>query len=504
MKEKKSKDKSRVSNRISTGIEGLDTILGGGFPCHHFYLIEGDSGTGKTTLALQFLLEGKQRGENVLYIGLSENKAELDEVAASHGWSLDGIAIYELRAIEDSSRPENQYTVFHPADVELSKATEQVSDQVERLQPTRVVLDPLSELRLLAVDSLPYRRQILAFKQFFAGRRCTVLMVYDFNGHGGSQLRSIAHGVVQLERLNADYGAARRRLEVVKMRGVQFSGGYHDFVIVRGGIKVFPRLIAAEYQKEYKQEAVQSGMPELDQLLGGGIDRGTSTLVMGAAGSGKSTLATQYAVACADRGEHVVCYIFEESRNTFLIRGTGLGMNLESHVKTGRIVVQQVDPGELTPGEFAYQVRDAVEHRQARVVVIDSLNGYLNAMPNERALLIQMHELLTYLNQQGVLTLLVLAQHGIVGDPVQVLIEMSYLADTIILLRYFEASGAVKRAISVVKKRTGSHESIIREYRIGTKGLHLGQPLHEFHGVLTGVPTYTGKPGYLFEKESDT
>lgn len=485
-------------NRMATGNEGLDIVLNGGFPINRLYLVEGDPGTGKTTLALQFLREGARRGEPVLYVTLSETKEELTVVAASHGWQLDGVSIYELVPPEESLKTETQYTIFHPSEVELGDTTKAVLEEVERLQPRRVVFDSLSEMRLLARDPLRYRRQILALKQFFAGRQCTVLLLDDRTSTDGDlQVQSIAHGVLMLEQLAMEYGAERRRLRVVKLRGSRYRGGFHDFNIETGGIDVYPRLVAAEHRQTFEQESISSAVPSLDALLGGGLDRGTSTLVMGPAGCGKSSIAAQFITHAAERGEVAAAFIFDEGVNIHLARAAGLGTDMRSGVESGRIRIQQIDPAELSPGEFAHNVRNAVERNHARVVVIDSLNGYLQAMPDERFLTAQMHELLTYLNQQGVVTLLVMAQHGFMGAQMGTPVDVSYLADTVILLRYFEAAGAVRRAISVVKKRTGFHEDTIRELRLSSKGIMVGAPLSEFHGVLTGVPVYSGKSAAL-------
>ncbi len=479
--------------RMQTGNAGLDRVLEGGFPANRLYLVEGDPGTGKTTLALQFLLEGARRGEPVLYVTLSETKEELTEVADSHGWSLDGIHIYELVPAEESLKTESQYTIFHPSEVELGDTTNAILEEVERIQPRRVVFDSLSEMRLLARDPLRYRRQILALKQFFAGRQCTVLLLDDRTStEGDLQVQSIAHGVLMLEHLAIDYGGERRRLRVVKLRGSRFRGGFHDFNIQTGGIEVFPRLVAAEHRREFAQESISSSVPELDALLGGGLDRGTSTLIMGPAGSGKSSIAAQFVACAARRGELAAVFVFDEGVNIHLARAAGLGIDMREGVKSGRIRIQQIDPAELSPGEFAHRVQQVVERDGARVVVIDSLNGYLQAMPDERFLTAQMHELLTYLNQQGVVTMLVMAQHGFLGAQMASPVDVSYLADTVMLLRYFEAGGAVRRAISVVKKRTGYHEDTIRELRLSSKGIQVGEPLTDFHGVLTGVPVYLG------------
>jgi circadian clock protein KaiC len=480
---------------VPTGIAGLDDILGGGFPPNSLYLIEGDPGSGKTTLGLQFLLEGARRGEPGLYVTLSESKAELDKVALSHGWDLSALRIVELSPAEETLDPDAQLTMFHPSEVELSETTKAILAEVERLQPARVVFDSLSEMRLLAQSALRYRRQVLALKQYFAGRRSTVLFLDDRTSDlRDLQLQSIAHGVVHLEQLAPEYGAERRRLRVMKLRGVQYRGGYHDFVIVPGGLQVFPRLVAAEHQPGFEEEQVKSGIAALDFLLGGGIERGTSTLLMGPAGSGKSSLATQFAIAAAERGERAVLFTFDESARMLLQRARGMGMKLDAHVETGRIKLQQVDPAELPPGQFASHVRAAVEEDDARIVVIDSLNGYLNAMPEEKFLIIQLHELLTYLGQQGVITFLLVAQHGLVSRDMVSPIDASYLADAVLLLRYFETAGELRQALSVVKKRGGRHERTIRELRLTEAGIAIGEPLRSLHGVFTGVPQFLGPP----------
>jgi circadian clock protein KaiC len=478
--------------RISTGAEGLDDILGGGLDPDRLNLCEGRPGTGKTTLALQFLREGARRGEAALYISLSETERELRLVAKRHGWSLDGIEVFELVPPEATLDPGRELTVFHPAEMELTETTQMVFDRVAALNPSRIVFDSLSEMRLLAQNSLRYRRQILALKHFFASRACTVLMLDDMSSQGEDiQLHSIAHGVVLLEQIAVDYGGERRRLRVVKMRGMAFRGGYHDYTIRTGGLEIYPRLVASEHHRPFAEGVVPSGDAGLDAMLGGGLERGTSALLLGAAGVGKSSLALNYAVAAAGRGERAVVYAFDEGQATMVARATALGMPVGAALASGLVRVQQVDPAELSPGEFASLVRTAVEAEGARVVVIDSLNGYLNAMPDERFLLLQMHELLSYLNQSGVLSILVLGQHGLVG-PMQNPVDISYLSDSVLMLRYFEFDGAVRRALSVVKKRSGRHEHTIREFRLGSGGLAVGPPLRDFSGVFTGTPQYTG------------
>jgi circadian clock protein KaiC len=482
--------------RMATGIEGLDGILEGGLPANRLYLIEGEPGAGKTTLALQFLMEGARRGETGLYVTLSETQEELEAVADSHGWSLAGLTIHELVPSGDTLKPDSQYTIFHPSEIELSETTNAVLEEVERINPKRVVFDSLSEMRLLARDPLRYRRQILALKQYFIGRQCTVLLLDDKTSESHDlQLQSIVHGVVSLEHLAIEYGAARRRLRVVKLRGSRFRGGYHDFNLETGGIRIFPRLVAAEHRQRSVGGEVSSDVPELDALLGGGLTRGSSTLIIGPAGSGKSTIGAQFAAAAAARNEKSAVFVFDEITEMYMTRAEGINTDIRGYVDEGLIALQQVDPAELAPGEFAHRVIDAVERDSARVVVIDSLNGYLNAMPEERFLTIQMHELLTYLNQRGIVTLLIMAQHGFLGTSMVSPVDVSYLADTVLMLRYFEAEGAVRRALSVIKKRAGAHEDTIRELAITADGLRVGQPLTRFRGVLTGVPSY-GVPSY--------
>lgn len=485
-----------------TGVPGLDSVMGGGYPSHHMFLVEGDPGTGKTTLALQFLLEGLRRGEKGLYVTLSETAEELRLVAASHGWSLDGIEIFELMPDEDALQPDAQYTVFHPSEVELTTTTQAIFETVERVKPVRVVFDSLSELRLLARDSLRYRRQILGFKHFFAHHRATVLLLDDRTGDAGDpQLRSLAHGVLLLEQLALDYGAERRKVRVVKIRGVLYRGGYHDYTIRTGGLVVFPRLVAAEHHTPYQRGAVLSGVAELDALLGGGLDRGTSSMIMGPAGSGKTVLATQYACAAADRGDRVAFYLFDERLRTFMDRADRLGMALSKHGDAGRILIRQVDPAEVSPGEFAHTIVDATQREGINFIVIDSLNGYLNAMPEERLLDIRLHELLSYLAQRGATTLLTLAQHGMFGSEAGSQAEVSYLPDSLLVLRFFESMGEVRKAISVLKKRSGPHELTIREFQVTNSGVRVGEPLREFQGVLSGVPDYIGQRQPLFTVE---
>jgi circadian clock protein KaiC len=471
-------------------VDGLDDVLGGGLTPRRLYLIEGVPGAGKTTLAMQFLMEGVRQGQPVLLVTLSETYEEIADTAASHGWSLNGIDVHEVIPAESSLQNDEQYTMFHPSEVELSQTTNAILGKVDQLKPRRVVFDSLSELRLLAGTPLRYRRQILALKQYFAGRNCTVLLLDDMaDADRDLQVQSISHGVILLEQLLPEYGTDRRRLRVVKYRGRQYRGGYHDYKIERGGLVVYPRLIAAEHRGKTERSKFASGVAQLDTLLGGGIESGTSTLIIGAPGTGKSSLAAQFASTAADRGQRTAFFNFDESVETFLTRADGLGMPVRQYVESGLISVQPVDPAELSPGEFCSRIRTAVEENNANIVVIDSLNGYLNAMPGERFLVIQLHELFMYLGRQNVATILIAAQQGLIGMLMTSPVDATYLADAVILLRYFEASSEVRQAISVVKKRGGAHERTIREFRLDQGRVHVGPPLRNFHGVLTGVPT---------------
>lgn len=482
--------------RFLTGVEGLDDILAGGLPRDCMYLVQGDPGSGKTTLALQFLLEGKRRGESVFYVTLSESRQELEKVARSHGWSLEGIPLLELSALEEMIRPETQTTVFRPSEVDLRKVTKLLLEEAHRSKPVRVVFDSLSEFRLMAETPLRYRRQLLNLKQEFARLGSTLLLLDDKMDQAGVKadphVLSLSHGVLELEQCPPEYGTTRRRLRMIKLRGSTFREGWHDYTIRRGGLCVFPRLVAAEHFTEFKREPAPSGIAELDGLLGGGLDRGTTALFMGPAGSGKSSLALHYAAKFAEQGQKALVFTFDETLGLMLARARALGLKLDGHIQDGRIQAQQVDSAELSPGEFAGRVRRGVEEG-AKLVVIDSLNGYMNAMPGERYLNNQLHELAAYLNQQGVLTVLVLAQHGLVSAS-EAPVDLSYLADTVLLLRYFEMAGEVKQAVAVIKKRSGRHEKSIREFMMEAgKGIRVGGPLKEFQGILSGQPVYRGR-----------
>src|SRR5688500_937080 len=486
-----------ATERAGTGIAGLDEILGGGLPTNHLYLLDGEPGTGKTTLALQFLLEGVSKGEKGLYVTLSESRAELEGVASSHGWSLDGVEIFEL-AEQGLGQTEDNYTIFHPAEVELQSTVDAVLKTVEDLNPKRIAFDSLSEMRLLAREPLRFRRQILGLKQFFSGRECTVLLIDDKTApEGDLQLHSLAHGVIVLEHVALEYGSERRRLQVTKVRGVHFRGGYHDFRILRGGISVFPRILHDRPRVDLTAKQVLSGSDPLDKMLGGGVACGTSMLITGAAGTGKSVLCTQFARAALSRGEKVLFYLFDERLGTFQLRSDTLDMSVTAERDSGQLTIAQIEPTELSPGEFASQVVRAVEDGGVNMVIIDSLNGYLQSMPEERLLGIQIHELLSFLSNNGVTCLMTLVQHGIFGNPVDEAVDVSYLADTVLLLRYFEVQGSVRQAVSAGKQRSGEHERTIRECRVQKGGMRVGEALHEFQGVLTGVPSYTGSTGPL-------
>ncbi|WP_448661480.1 ATPase domain-containing protein [Sphingomonas sp. CJ20] len=472
-----------------TGVEGLDDILAGGLTRGRVFLLEGSPGTGKTTIATQFLMEGAARGEKCLYVTLSETEDEMRESAASHGWDLSGVELFELVPPESLLDEHQQQSLLYSSDLELGETTRRIFEAFERVQPSRVVLDSLSEVRLLAQSSLRYRRQILALKHFFSTQNATVLMLDDLTAEAADKtVHSVAHGVIRLEELSPEYGPERRRARIIKYRGRRFRGGFHDFVIAPGGVRVFPRLVSAEHKTRFDRAMVKSDSPELDALLGGGIERGSSVLVLGPAGTGKSLLSLTFVASAVARGERAAMFVFDEEVGLFFDRALGLGIDMQAMVDAGSLFIEQVDAAELSPGEFSQRVRSRVEQHDVRTIVIDSLNGFQAAMPEENALILHMHELLQYLNRKGATTFLTVAQHGLVGD-MKAPVDVTYLADTVVLLRYFEAAGRVRRAISVIKKRTGAHEDTIREYRIGRTGVRLGEPLVGFQGVLRGVPS---------------
>ena len=489
-------------SKLKFGVPGLDEILSGGLARGRFFLVQGEPGSGKTTVALQFVLAGAEAGERSLYITLSESEAELRQGAASHRWTLgDDIVVFELIPPESLLDPGQQQSLLYSSDLELGEITNQIFDAVERVKPARVVIDSLSEIRLLAQSSLRYRRQILALKHYLARKGVTVIMLDDLTSEPGDKTaHSVAHGVIHLEELAPAYGAERRRIRILKYRGQKYRGGYHDFIIATGGVNVFPRLVAAEHHTKFARRQLSTGIKEFDALLGGGSDAGSSTLILGPAGTGKSLISIVFAMAAIARGEKVALFIFDEELGLLFNRMKGLGIDLEAARDRGDLTIAQIDAAELSPGEFAHRVRKAVDTEQIKTVVIDSLNGYQAAMPEENSLLLHVHELLQYLNRQGTTTFLTVAQHGLLGQ-MQAPVDVTYLADTVILLRYFEASGQVRRAISVIKKRTSAHEATIREYRISRNGLALGEPLDTFEGVLRGTPTYLGERGAPVESK---
>lgn len=488
-----SDDKGR--GKAQTGVAGLDDVLAGGLTAGHVFLLEGNPGTGKTTVALRFLLAGAEKGERGLYITLSETERELRASAASHNWTIDGnIDVFELVPPESLLDADQQQSLLYSSDLELGEAIRQIFREFERVRPRRVVIDSLSEIRLLAQGSLRYRRQILSLKHYFARYDATVLLLDDLTSDTlDKTVHSVVHGVVQLEELAPDYGAQRRRLRVMKYRGQQFRGGYHDFAIKTGGVEVFPRLIASEHRTGFARNRMTSDIAALDDLLGGGIEQGSSALVLGPAGTGKSLFTMQFVAAAVRRGEKAAVFIFDEELGLLFERTKTMGIDLQAMRDQGSLHIEQIDAAEISPGEFAHRVRDRVNFMQAKTIVIDSVNGYQSAMPQENALVLHIHELLQYLNRQGATTFLTVAQHGLVGD-MKAPVDVTYLADTVILLRYFEALGQVRRAVSIIKKRTGFHEDTIREYRITDRGLVVGEPLQEFQGILRGVPTFVGKP----------
>jgi circadian clock protein KaiC len=492
------------SDRASSGLAGLDEILGGGFVLGRLHLVEGRPGTGKTTLGMHFVLAGRDQHEKVLYVSMSETRDELQAVASAHGWSLEGVEMCELVPPDAEEGDGNRQTMFRPSEVELGETMRLLCDEIERIDPARIVIDSLSEMRLLAQNPLRYRRQIFALKHFLTQRHATVLVLDDMTANGHDlQLHSIVHGVLTLEELALDYGAERRRLRVTKMRGVKYRGGYHDYAIRTGGLELFPRLLTSQHSGTLPNEVVRSGSEQLDALLGGGLRRGTSALLVGPAGSGKSSVALSIAYNAAQQGECAAIYAFDEGTESIVERARGIGMEIGPLLASGDIALHQINPAEMSPGEFTALVCQGVNERNATVVVIDSLNGYLQAMPQERFLPLEIHQLLSYLNQQRVLTLLVMAQHGLVG-VVESPIDLSYLSDAVLLLRFFEAQGKVRKAISVLKKRVGTHEDTIRELRLTAQGLQVGQPLTDFQGIMSGIPTYVGSQPMIKATADDT
>ncbi|WP_317205474.1 ATPase domain-containing protein [Janthinobacterium sp.] len=488
------KQDTGAARPLSSGVPGLDTILAGGLAAERLYLIEGEPGTGKTTLALQFLNEGARLGESVLYLTLAETAVELRAGALSHGWDMAGVRVEEILPGEEVLDPAQQYTIFHPAEIELGLTSARILAAIERHRPSRLVLDSLSELQLQADSALRYRRQVVALKQYLASRACTALFIDDRSGPGGDlQVRSIVHCVIALELLSPAYGGERRRLRVVKYRGVAFRGGLHDYKICRGGLRVFPRLVAAETRRDGPRKRLSSGLAGFDALCGGGLDEGMSTLISGPPGTGKSTLASQFVHAATARGEACAMFLFEESRGKLLRRAAAVGLPLAAALAAGLLTIQQIDPAELSPGEFSQAAVDAAD-RGARVLVIDSLNGYMNAVPDERFLNTYLHELLNYLGQRGVATILVGVQQNVLGTAMTTAADASYVADNVIMLRYFEAEGEVRQAVSVFKKRGGPHARTIHRFQIDAAGIAIGPALRGFHGILTGVPTDAAAP----------
>jgi len=486
-------DDTNATSQAAFGIQGLDDILAGGLERDRVYLLEGNPGTGKTTAAMSFLMEGASQGESSLYITLSETEDELRATARSHGWNLEGVDIFELVPPESLLDEQQQQSLLYSSDLELGETTRMIFERVEASKPKRVVIDSLSEIRLLAQSSLRYRRQVLALKHYFAKHGATVLLLDDLTTDVNDKtVHSVAHGVVQLQEMTPEYGAERRRVRILKYRARRFRGGYHDFTIKTGGLSVYPRIVASEHKTTFNRSAVSSGVSGLDALLGGGLERGSSALILGPAGTGKSLFAIIFAVAAVQRGEKAALFIFDEELGLLYDRMLKLGFDLQAMRASGDLTIEQIDAAELSPGEFSAQVRKAVVDHDIKTVVIDSLNGYQAAMPQEQFLVLHIHELLQYLNRQGASTYLTVAQHGLVGD-MKAPVDVTYLADTVILLRYFEALGHVRRAVSVIKKRSGRHEKTIREFDIGEDGLTLGEPLSGFQGVLRGVPNFVGQ-----------
>lgn len=496
------KKSETMPGRCRTGIAGLDEILKGGLPCNRLYVVEGEPGSGKTTMSLQFLMTGAAMGERSLYITFSETEEELKAVAESHNWDISKIHMVDLSYLERQLSPNAQNTLFHPSEIELNKITENLLQKIEEISPTRIVFDSISEMRLLAETPLRYRRQILALKQALAKRKSTVFFLDDLtNASQDLQVQSIAHGVIRLSRLHHHFGGERRQLRILKLRGVRFTSGSHDFDIQMGGVQVHPRIVSAQFEDQLADGQLPSGIDGLDSLLGGGLDRGTASLFIGPAGTGKSTMCLLYALSAVSRGESVAFFCFDETVANLLKRSNAIGMKVGAAIQSGRLHIQKVDPAEFSPGAFAGLVQEFVSQQNCKMVVMDSLNGYIQAMPQEQFLTLQLHELFAYLNNQGIVTMITLAQHGMIGTMVSP-VDLTYLADTVVLTRFFESMGAIKKAISVIKKRTGAHESTIREFSIGTSGVRVGKALTEFQGILTGVPRFHGDSDSIMKAPS--
>lgn len=481
-----------MDKRARFGIQGLDDILYGGIERNRMYLLEGRPGTGKTTMAMQFLIESRRVGERALYITLSETEEELRATATAHGWDMTGIDIFELVPPESLLDEAQTQSLLYSSDLELGETTRAVFEVVERMRPQRVVIDSLSDIQLLAQSSLRYRRQMLAMKHFLSRHDCTALLLDDMTAELTERtVHSIVHGVLHLEELSPLFGTDRRRLRVSKLRGQGYRGGFHDFAIVQGGVRVFPRLVAAEHQVPFAPGTLRSGIERLDALLGGGLDRGTSTLVVGPSGSGKTMVGLVFALAAARRGGRSAIFVLDEDVRLLEGRAVMIAADFAELQASGRLRIEQIDPAELSPGEFAHRLRHLVENEGVTAIVIDSLNGYSAAMPQEHFLMLHLHELLSYLGRRGVVSLATMAQPGVVGD-MRSPVDITYLADTVMLLRFFEMGGAVRRAISVIKKRSGPHQDTIHELSMRDSAISLGEPLRHFQGILRGMTTYHG------------
>jgi circadian clock protein KaiC len=474
---------------IETGIPELDVILRGGLPKNRLHLIEGAPGTGKTTLGLRFLLDGVDRNLRCLYVTLSETTEELVTTASTHGWNTDGIEFFEL--IPEEAQPERQQTVLFPTEVEFGKTIEQLTKRIEEFNPDRIIIDSVSELRMLAQDKLQFRLQMTSLKRFLQQRDITVLLLDDLTENDKGDLHSFVHGVLSLGLFERDYGAARRRMRIAKMRGVNFQSGWHDYAIVTGEILVFPSLIAEEHESVVQGIPLLSVFDDLNSVFPQGLDRGTTTMLIGPSGAAKSTIAMSYALAAQRDGESASFFSFDETYETFQRRNESMNLDPTEAMDAERFYWRRMNPSRISPGEFVWQVRRDVEDRNVRVVVIDSINSYLSTMPEEQSLILHLHELLSYLNKRGIVTILVLAQQGVVGD-VENPVDLSFLSDTVILCRFFEAAGTLRRALAIVKRRTGTHTLAIHEYRLSSSGMQVGPELTELRGIFTGVPAYTG------------